>query len=45
MGKTISLTNSDELVLVDDEDYDYLNQFHWKLLITVTGEFAYLNFP
>ncbi len=33
MVKTINLTNSDELILVDDEDYDYLVKWNWQLLI------------
>ncbi len=38
MVKTITLTNSDELVLVDDQDYEYLNQFEWKLIIVRAGK-------
>lgn len=29
--KIISLTNSDELVQVSDEDYDFLNQWNWQI--------------
>lgn len=29
--KYIKLTNSDELVQVSDEDYDYLNQWNWQI--------------
>ncbi len=31
MVKIINLTNSDELILVDDEDYEYLMQWNWQL--------------
>jgi hypothetical protein len=29
--KTILLTNSDQVALVDDQDYEYLNSFTWHL--------------
>jgi len=29
--KTIQLTNSDQVVLVDDDLFDYLNQWRWQL--------------
>lgn len=31
MSKIITLTNSDELTIVDDIDYDYLIQWNWQL--------------
>ncbi len=31
MVKEIYLTNSDEIVYVDDIDYEYLNQWNWQL--------------
>lgn len=34
--KEIELSNSDKVALVSDEDYDYLNQFQWKLYIGKT---------
>lgn len=39
--KTIKLTNSDNLVLVDDEDYDYLMQWNWCLCKHKTSEIIY----
>ncbi len=29
--KEIKLTNSDKVALVDDEDYDFINQFKWHI--------------
>jgi hypothetical protein len=31
--KELSLTNSKEVTLVDDEDFEYLNQWNWQLSI------------
>lgn len=39
MVKTISLTNSNELVLVDNIDYEYLIQWNWQLCIRPTNKF------
>ncbi|HEY1248829.1 MAG TPA: hypothetical protein VGE97_07580 [Nitrososphaera sp.] len=31
MSKEIILTNSDKRAIVDDEDYEFVNQFTWQL--------------
>ena len=38
--KTIPLSNSDQVALVDDEDYEWLMQWHWKL---DTNGYAYTS--
>lgn len=35
--KEIELTNSDEVVIVDDADYGDLSGYEWRLLTTTTG--------